>query len=99
MSRAFRALLWKEWMEVRLVALPLPFVYAGLFYLTLDMTPATGELARTILSGPTALLMVLAFLMGFGQTRLESGDDMWSFALHRPARWETIFAAKLLVGD
>jgi hypothetical protein len=98
MSRPFRALLWKEWMEVRLVALPLPFVYAGLFYLTRDMNPSGGELARTILSGPTALLMVLAFLMGFGQTRLEASDDMWAFALHRPARWEVIFGAKLLVG-
>lgn len=98
MSRAFRALLWKEWMEVRLVALPLPFVYEGLFYLTMGMVPSSGELARTILSGPTALLMVLAFLMGFGQTRLEAGDDTWAFALHRPVRWESIFAAKVLVG-
>src|SRR5207237_1164037 len=103
MSKPFRALLWKETLEVSRHAVPALLLVAISFYASVAGSSTShfiggdSDPARHFgwFGGLTALV---AIVIGFWQTWRESEGDMWGHVLHRPATRAAIFAAKPVVG-
>src|SRR5436190_5795084 len=100
MSRPFRALLWKEALEVSRHAAPVFLLLALFFYGS--VRPSFGRVmvdpdpARHF--GWYGMLTALAAsIIGFWQTWRESKPDTWGFAVHRPVTRAEVFAAKAIV--
>lgn len=98
MSRAFKALVWKESRQIwRLTFLAAVGIAAHL-YLTIGMGSPTGEYQFDNDSWFHPFLIVMAGFMGYGQTDPEAEGDGRAFAFHRPASGAQIFWAKFVSG-
>ena len=98
MSRAFRALLWKEAMELRRspILVAVVFFTLGLWVPTLPSAAGGGAFIALFFSGMASGVIMLALFLGFEQTSAESEGDGRPLAFHRPVSGAQIFGAKLV---
>ena len=98
-SQAFRALVWKELIEISRYALPALAAYMVFVLFELNKGVETGVPATRRFGWFGLLTALMGFVFGYGQTGRERDPDAWAFAVHRPISRQRIFLSKVITGQ